>query len=69
MLVKQHLRIITILLESAAVNVPIAVASAVGIENSKIFGSVVGFAVPPSQVCATWSMGLCPTEILRLLLF
>lgn len=49
-LTKQHLRIITILLESAAINVPMAIASAVGIKNDEVFGTTVGFVVPPSQV-------------------
>ncbi len=55
-LTKQPLRVATILLESAVINVPIAVASAVGLQNNKIFGGAVGFVVPPIQVCATWLM-------------
>ncbi len=49
-LMKQRLRIVTILLESAAINVPIAIAAAVGLKDDKTFSAVLGFICPPSQV-------------------
>ncbi len=51
-LTKRPLRIITILLESAAVNVPIATATAVGLRTSETLPGIIGFIVPPGQVCA-----------------
>lgn len=53
-LTKQPLRIITILLESAAVNIPIVTATAVGLRTSKTLSNIIGYIVPPSQVCAYW---------------
>ncbi len=52
-LTKRHLRIVTILLESAAINIPIAIAAIIGITNDKAFGIALGLVVPPAQVCAT----------------
>ncbi len=57
-LTQQPLCIATILLESAVVNVPIAVASAVGLENNKSFGGAIGFVVPPIQVYPAHVNGL-----------
>src|SRR5690349_16450674 len=47
-----HLSIATILLESAAINVPIAIATAVGLGTGQIFGEIMVFIAPPSQVRA-----------------
>ncbi len=58
---KQHLRIITILLESAVINVPITIATAVGIRTDEEFTPVIGYIIPPAHVRVT---GLIkPTEL------
>ncbi len=51
---KQHLRIVTILLQSAAINVPIVIATAVGLRTGKGFVAVTGLISAPSQVCGDW---------------
>ncbi len=51
-LTKQYCQITTILLESAVVNIPIAIAAAVGDRAGKTFSEVIGLIGPPSQVCA-----------------
>ncbi len=52
-LTERHLRMVTVLLESAAINIPVAIAAIVGIMNDTAFGVVLGLVVPPAQVCAT----------------
>ncbi len=51
-LTNQHLHIVTILLESAVINIPITIATAVGLRSDQAFSYVVGSVVPSSQVCA-----------------
>lgn len=48
----RHLPIVTILLESAAINAPIAIATAIGVGTGKPFGDVLGLIASPSQVRA-----------------
>ncbi len=49
----QHLYIIGILLESAAINVPVAIAAAVGIGTGRAFvETVMTPAIAASQVCS-----------------
>lgn len=48
----RHLPIVTILLQSAAINVPITIATAIGLGTGKPFGDVLGPIISPSQVCA-----------------
>lgn len=61
-LVARHLQIVTILLESAAVNLPITIATAVGLVTGKTFGGVIGPIAAPSQVRAHYSTEVYPTE-------
>ncbi len=62
----QHLRIVTILLESAAVNIPIATATVVGLRTCENFSGVIGFVVPPGQVCVIRFTGNTTYGILML---
>lgn len=46
-----HLHLTSILLESAAINVPVVIASAIGMGLNQEFGTIIFIAVVPSQVC------------------
>lgn len=47
----RHLPLVTILLQSAAINVPITIATAIGLGTGKVFSDVLGLLSSPSQVC------------------
>lgn len=59
----RHTRIIMILLESAVVDIPIVIATAVGLGTGKMFGEVIEFIAPQSHVRTDWLMGVCSTKL------
>jgi hypothetical protein len=50
---QRHVRIVSILLESAAINIPITIAGAVGIGAAEIYGLIV------SDIAVTCQVGQC----------